>query len=92
MPGNFPLDGEAAKALKQKINDLDLPITAIVGNSASAYFPGDDDNDNVQMGAFRQNYARSHRMHGDGQPSSCCATPPRRQPRITYCPAAVAHS
>ena len=67
MPGNFPLDAKAAETLKQKINDLDIPITAIIGDSAAAYFPGDNDNDNVQMG----DYARTIRtlIECNGKPA-----------------------
>ena len=62
MPGNFPLDADAAEALTQKLNDLGIPITLIFGDSASAYFPGENEIDNVEMGGF----ARTVRTLIDG--------------------------
>ncbi len=58
MPGNFPISAEAAELLKQKINATGLSYSLIIGDSLAAYFPGDDENANVQMG----NYARSWRV------------------------------
>jgi RecA-family ATPase len=55
MPGNFPMTGETAEALKQQLDTAGRPIALIIGDSAAAYFPGDDDNHNVQMGAFARN-------------------------------------
>jgi hypothetical protein len=59
VPDRFPLDQEAADALKRKIDDLDIPITAIIGDSLAAYFPGDDDNLNVPMGDFARGPLRT---------------------------------
>ena len=56
MPGNFPLDGAAAEALKQRINDTGRTFSLIIGDSLAAYFPGDDENHNVQMGAYARNW------------------------------------
>jgi|tagenome__1003787_1003787.scaffolds.fasta_scaffold20912422_2 hypothetical protein len=66
MPGNFPLDDEAAIALTKQINEGGHQTSLIIGDSAAAYFPGEDDNHNVQMG----DYARSLRLltKCDGKP------------------------
>lgn len=58
MPGNFPISLEAAESLKAKINETGRQFSLIIGDSLAAYFPGDDENHNVQMG----NYARSWRV------------------------------
>jgi RecA-family ATPase len=55
MPGNFPLDAKTAKTLKQTIDAGGRQTTLIIGDSAAAYFPGDDENHNVQMGDFARN-------------------------------------
>jgi RecA-family ATPase len=58
MAGNFPLTPEAAETLKGQIDVAgDCPALIIV-DTVAAYFPGNDDNSNVQMGA----YARSLRV------------------------------
>lgn len=58
MPGNFPISPEAAEALKAKIDATGIQFSLIIGDSLAAYFPGDDENHNVQMG----NYARNWRV------------------------------
>jgi RecA-family ATPase len=55
MPGNFPMDAETAEALKQQIDATKRPPALIIADSAAAYFQGDDENHNVQMGAFARN-------------------------------------
>jgi hypothetical protein len=52
LPGNFPLCGEEADALKRDIAGLGAPFALIVGDTAAAFFPGDDENDNVLAGAY----------------------------------------
>jgi RecA-family ATPase len=52
MPGNFPMSADTADTLKTKIDAAGRPTALIVADSAAAYFPGDDDNQNVQMGTF----------------------------------------
>ena len=55
MPGNFPLAAKTAETLKQTIDAGGRQTTLIIGDSAAAYFPGDDENHNVQMGDFARN-------------------------------------
>jgi hypothetical protein len=57
LPGGFPLNEEEADALKREILALGVPLALIVGDTASSFFPGDDENSNVQAGG----YARSLR-------------------------------
>jgi hypothetical protein len=52
LPGNFPLTEEKIDALKREIANLGVPLTLIVGDTASSFFPGDDENDNVQAGQY----------------------------------------
>ncbi len=56
MPGNFPMTPEAAELLRQKIDALGQTFGLIIGDSLAAYFPGDDENHNVQMGAYARNW------------------------------------
>lgn len=55
IPGNFPMDADAAETLKAAINEGGHKTALIIGDSAAAYFPGDDENQNVQMGDFARN-------------------------------------
>jgi hypothetical protein len=57
LPGGFPMIEAQAEALKSAIAGLGVPLALIVGDTASSYFPGDDENSNVQAG----NYARTLR-------------------------------
>jgi hypothetical protein len=52
LPGSFPLDDEEAGTLKKEIEGLGLPLALIVGDTASSFFPGDDENNNVQAGTY----------------------------------------
>jgi hypothetical protein len=52
MAGNVPLTPEAAEQLKQEIDASGFAPTLIIVDTAAAYFDGDDDNHNVQMGAY----------------------------------------
>jgi hypothetical protein len=57
LAGSFPMNDEEAEALKVKIKALNIPFALIVGDTAASFFPGDDENDNVQAG----HYARTLR-------------------------------
>lgn len=52
LAGNFPMTPEAATALRSDIDAMGLHPVLIVADTAAAYFPGDDDNSNVQMGEY----------------------------------------
>ena len=52
LPGNFPVTSEAAETLKRQIDELGCSPVLIIADTAAAFFPGDDDNSNVQMGAY----------------------------------------
>jgi hypothetical protein len=56
MPGNFPITPEAAELLRQQIDATGHSYGLIIGDSLAAYFPGDEENDNVQMGAYARNW------------------------------------
>ena len=55
LPGNFPLTPDDAEKLKQEINARENPTSVIFVDSAAAYFSGDDENHNVQAGAYARN-------------------------------------
>ena len=52
LPGGFPLTGQEGEALKKSIDSLGVPLALIVGDTASSFFPGDDENNNVQNGGY----------------------------------------
>jgi hypothetical protein len=58
LPGNFPLNDQEAEALMREITGLGVPISLIVGDTASSFFPGDDENDNVQAGGYARTLRR----------------------------------
>ena len=55
MPGNFPLTPESAEELKGKIDEKGINPVLIIFDTAASFFPGDDDNANVPMGAYARN-------------------------------------
>lgn len=55
LPGNFSLTPDVAETVKQAIDALRCDPVLIVVDTAAAFFPGDDDNANVQMGAYARN-------------------------------------
>jgi hypothetical protein len=54
LPGSFPLDDKEADVLKKEIVGLGVPLVLIVGDTASSFFPGEDENDNVQARIYAQ--------------------------------------
>jgi AAA domain len=52
LPATFPMTDEAAETLKRDIEALGVPIGLIIGDTASSFFPGDDENSNVQNGQY----------------------------------------
>jgi hypothetical protein len=67
LPGAFPLNDEEAEVLKRDIAALGVPLAMIVGDTASSFFPGLDENDNVQA----RTYAHTLR----GLISGCLGSP-----------------
>lgn len=58
LPGSFPMTDEEAAAVRRDIQrQIGKPLALIVGDTASSFFPGDEENSNVQSG----NYARTLR-------------------------------
>jgi hypothetical protein len=55
MPGNFPLTPEAAEELRGRIDAKGIKPAGIIFDTAASFFPGDNDNDNVQKGAYGRN-------------------------------------
>lgn len=68
LPGNFPMTEDEATRLKADIAALGVPLCLIVGDTASAFFPGDDENDNVQAGAYARTM-RTFCQDCDGRPT-----------------------
>jgi hypothetical protein len=52
LPGSFPMTQDEAESLKVEINAIGVPFSLIVGDTAASYFPGDDENSNVQAGGY----------------------------------------
>jgi hypothetical protein len=52
LPGSFPMTETEADALKRDILGLGVPLALIIGDTAASFFPGDDENDNVQAGQY----------------------------------------
>jgi hypothetical protein len=68
LPGSFPLDDQGVDALKQEIAGLGAPLGLIVGDTASSFFPGDDENNNVQAGTYGRSL-RTFTQDCDGHPA-----------------------
>jgi hypothetical protein len=52
LPATFPITEDEAEKLRQQIAALGVPISLIVCDTAASFFPGDDDNHNVQAGSY----------------------------------------
>lgn len=52
LPATFPMTEAAAEILRQQIAALGVPIALIIPDTAAAFFPGEDEDDNVQAGAY----------------------------------------
>ena len=57
FPHAFPMTEQETLVLRQHIEALNTPLALIIGDTAASYFPGDDENSNVQAG----NYGRTLR-------------------------------
>ena len=68
LPGSFPLTEEQAEALKEDIHRIGVPFALIVGDTASAFFPGDDENSNVQAGEYARTL-RTFSIECQGNPA-----------------------
>jgi hypothetical protein len=72
LPGNFPLVEEEADRLKREIAALGVPLALILGDTASSFFPGDDENDNVQAGAYARTLRRFTECGGNPTVVALC--------------------
>ncbi len=73
LPGNFQMSEEEAEALQHEIEALGVPFALIVGDTASSFFPGDDDNSNVQSGRYARTLRTfTHRCVGDPAVVALC--------------------
>lgn len=52
LPATFPLTDDEANQLADDIAALGAPLSLIVGDTASSFFPGEDENSNAEMGAY----------------------------------------
>lgn len=69
LPGNFPMTDEEADKLLRDIRGLGVPFVAIIGDTASSFFPGDDENDNVQAGGYGRTLRRFTDDESIGKPT-----------------------
>lgn len=52
LPATFPMSEEEAEILRRDLVGLGKPFSLIIGDTAASFFPGDDENDNVQAGQY----------------------------------------
>ena len=52
LPEAFPMTEEELERLKAECRAMDIPWGLIVGDTAASFFPGDDENDNVQAAGY----------------------------------------
>lgn len=56
LPAAFPLNDDEADRLVQDIVDLGVDFALIIGDTSASFFPGDDENDNVQAGSYARRW------------------------------------
>jgi len=64
LPGAFPLNEDEIEKLKGLIKALGVPLALIIGDTASSFFPGDDENSNVQSGGYARTLRTLHECPG----------------------------
>lgn len=64
LPGAFPFEPEEVEALKEAIARIGVSFALIIGDTASSFFPGDDENNNVQAGAYARTLRTLHDCPG----------------------------
>lgn len=52
LPATFPMTEADADILRRDIKKLGVPLALIVSDTAASFFPGDDENNNVQAGQY----------------------------------------
>lgn len=52
LPASFPMTEEELDRLRAEVRQLGIPLGLIVGDTAASFFPGDDENDNVQAAGY----------------------------------------
>lgn len=52
LPGSFPIDQAGIERLKTEIAAIGVDFALIIVDTASSFFPGDDENSNVQAGTY----------------------------------------
>jgi hypothetical protein len=62
LPATFPLGEVEARNL---CRELDLPLALIIVDTAASFFPGDDENDNVQAGQYARIARTLNRCQGN---------------------------
>jgi hypothetical protein len=65
LPGAFPFAEEEVEALRQAITGLGVDLALIIGDTASSFFPGDDENSNVQAGGYARTLRTLHDCPGN---------------------------
>jgi hypothetical protein len=65
LPETFPLSQDGAEQLRLDIDNLGIPFALIVGDTASSFFPGDDENSNVQAGGYARTARTLTECHGN---------------------------
>jgi hypothetical protein len=52
LPGAFGMDEDAIDRLKLEIGSLGVDLCLIIGDTAASFFPGEDENNNVEAGDY----------------------------------------
>ena len=91
LPGGFPMTEEGADALKREIAGLGVPLALIIGDTASSFFPGDDENSMSRPAATPAPSAPSPSARAN-PPSWCCRIRSRAPTAAISCRAAAAPS
>lgn len=78
LPNAFPMTDEECEELRYEIGDVGVPFSLIVGDTAASFFPSDDENDNVQAGAYARTLRALHMC--DGNPAVVMLCHPIKTP------------
>jgi hypothetical protein len=52
LPDAFPMTEDEADSLRAEIDALCVPFMLVIGDTTASFFPGEDENDNVQAGRY----------------------------------------
>jgi hypothetical protein len=65
LPATFPMTDDEADSLRAEIDALGEPFMMIIGDTTASFFPGEDENDNVQSGRYGRTLRTLTQCHGN---------------------------